>query len=433
MSSRVGFFILSWFVVISMQAQMGHNFLQFDDVSGMYQLSPKIDTSSKLTISTTAGVSYLSNSINLGDISTKENGIRLIDFGLGHESLKANNYFNYQNDLNFLHLDYKLSNSSILRFGLNYKSRVQADYTRELFQLLGDGNEQFVGETIPIGAKAHLVAMHQIYLGLQKRVSNFDFTVQLKFISGLNHFRTTNSDISLSTSDDIYQVALASEFNVVTSKALKYNDVDDLSFEFNSIDFSNPFKNNFGYAIDLGVKYHFNKNSFIFINAYDLGSVKWSNLTRTYASNVNTDYEGLDVAEYFETEDEVLLIDSLRSLLQIEETLEDYSSSLSRTIAAGVQYGINDHWTGTLNVSLLDIAGSNTMYFTLGSQRQLTEQLILGATYSYFGGSHSAGLNIGYRPIPYLSLRFSTDSFRSLLSTVDSSVTTYYLGASYRL
>lgn len=431
--SRIVFVLISislW--VTTVNAQVGHQYLHMADISGMYQLHAEMDTSSTITISTTAGIGYLSNSISLGDISNREGATRLIDFGLAHDQLKANNFFNYQNDINFLHLDYKINKSTTIRFGLNYKSHVQVEYSKELFQLLGNGNAQFIGETIPIGAKAHFAAMHQIYGGIQKSFGKFSIGVQAKFISGLNHLKTNTSDISLTTSDDIYQVGLVTDLDIETSKALKYNDVDDLTFEFNSLDFSSPIKNNFGVAIDLGLKYYFSDNTYAYVNVYDIGRVSWSNLSRRYTSNVNTEYEGLDVAEYFETDDEILLIDSLRSLLQIEESLNDYSSNLSASISAGFQYEVNDLWLASLNVSAFELAGSNRVYSTIGAQRKINEFLVFGLTYSNFSGSHSAGLNLGFS-WDKLNIRFSTDCFRSLLSPVSSSISTYNVGASYSL
>ena len=142
--SRIVFVLISislW--VTTVNAQVGHQYLHMADISGMYQLHAEMDTSSTITISTTAGIGYLSNSISLGDISNREGATRLIDFGLAHDQLKANNFFNYQNDINFLHLDYKINKSTTIRFGLNYKSHVQVEYSKELFQLLGNGNAQF--------------------------------------------------------------------------------------------------------------------------------------------------------------------------------------------------------------------------------------------------------------------------------------------------
>lgn len=431
--SRIAFVIIVMcFGSITLRGQVAHNFLHFSEVSGMYQLHAKMDTSSKISISSTVGIGYLSNSISLGDISTKDGLTRVIDFGMAHDQLKDNNFFNYQNDINFLHLDYRLNESSVLRFGVNYKSHVQASYSKELFQLLGNGNAQFVGETIQIGAKAHFSAMHQVYLGMQKDLGKLSVSFQAKFISGLNHLRTNSSDISLTTKEDIYQIGLVSDLDVVSSKALKYNDVDDLTFVFNSIDFSNPLKNNYGFAIDFGLKYNLSSRTYAYVNVYDIGSVNWSNLSRAYSSNANTNYGGLDVAEYFETDDEILLIDSLRSLLQVEEELKDYSSKLSSSITVGVQYEINDLWISSLNVSAIDLAGTNRFYATIGAQRKISDMIVAGLSYSNFSGTHSAGLNLGVS-IDQLSVRFSTDCFRSLISPVSSSITTYYLGVKYSI
>jgi long-subunit fatty acid transport protein len=225
---------------------------------------------------------------------------------------------------------------------------------------------------------------------------------------------------------------LNTEIELETSKVLKYNDVDDLTFDFNALDFSNPFKNNYGLAIDIGLEYSLSDKSQVFLNAYDIGSISWSNLSRRYTSNVSSDYQGLDIAEYFETEDEIILIDSLRSLLQVEETFADYSSGLSGAVSAGVTHSFSKEWTGMGALTVFDLANTQRIYTTVGVRRKFSERIQIGISYSHFAGSHSAGINAIYST-NRIQFRFATDCLRSLISPYDTNISTFSMGVSYGL
>jgi len=431
------------FNISSCLGQHAWNTLLYNQVSGQHQLHYQFerDTSSlfqldldeviidstlmqdrkKLVLSTGGMGTFFGNSLSLDDLSYIEDGIRYIDFDLSKEKVKQANIFGFESQINFLHFDYRLGRGAI-RGGYTYRTFGNIDFDQEFFTLLSDGNEPFIGNTVEIGPKVQVANYHQFYLGYSGNMDGLSYTLQAKFLSGVSHLESDQSSIILSVSDDIYQLTFSNFYRIQTSKILKYNEIDDTELNFSTLDFSKPFKGNYGLGFDFGLAYTFDDDHRLFINAFDVGSISWTNLSRTYTSEGEISYEGLDIVAYLDADDSVALADSLRALLEVSEDLSNYSATIPTQVVLGVDYKLSEANSLSLIVAGASLAGGTQLMTSLSGRRKFSNKLEAGLSYTYVNGVHGVGLN-GLISLGKIKIVFATDHVPAVFNITGSRMT----------
>jgi len=430
-------------------SQHAWNTLLYNQVSGQQQLhyDYRVDTSylsiesneiifdslsthkrTKLTISTGGMGAYFGNSLSFDDLSYEEDNIRYIDFDLSNDKVKDSNIFGFDSQINFFHIDYRLG-SGFLRGGYSFRTFGNIDFDREFFSLLADGNEPFIGRTIEIGPQLELANYHQFYLGYSGSSNGFGYTVQAKFLSGASHLKSDQSSIILTTSEDIYQLSFSNAYKLQTSKILKYNEIDDTEFQFTSFDLSKPFKGNYGFGFDIGLSYLFDDKHRLFFNAYDIGSITWTNQSRAYSSEGEINYDGLDIVDYFGSDDTVELADSLRALLEVTEELTDYSATLASQFVVGFDYQLSEVNNVSLLVASSTLAGRNQIMMSLAGRRTFSEKITGGLSYTFASGVHGIGIN-GMISLGKIKLVLATDHVPAIFNLNGSKMTNARAGLS---
>jgi hypothetical protein len=104
----------------------------------------------------------------------------------------------------------------------------------------------------------------------------------------------------------------------------------------------------------------------------DLGGINWDLEPKTYTSNQIQTFDGIDVAEYITSDDEIVLLDSLETLLDLIETNESFSTSLPAKIYLGGNLKLTNLWSvgaliqsngsGDRRINVLAINGTARLY-----------------------------------------------------------------------
>jgi hypothetical protein len=399
-----------------------------------YNLVVNKDSSDhKLTVSSSYYANFSSNSIKLDDISDKAGNVRTIDFDKGVDLLADINSSEFYQSYNFLHLNYNLSAVQI-KFGYNWRSSFEINYPRALFELLANGNNQFVGQTVDIAPSLNIRSYHDIYAGFSGEFGNLQVGANVHFLSGTENFILENASIELSISDEIFQFELENNIDAYTTRILSYQSISDASFSFRGLDFRNAFIGNYGVAIDLMLRYDLGAKTSIFASVYDLGSIQWNNSNSQKLSSTGTEnYTGIDIVTYLDIDDNLALRDSIESLLSIQEDTLAYTTALRPVIAAGVQHKINDKLDLSLIIQSQRIAGRRYNNFAVGLRHKISKQLKVGIQYSVKTNTYNnIGLN-GSLEIAGFQLFAMADNILSAFNPTGSQQINGRIGLNYRI
>jgi len=388
-------------------AQEGIAYHFYPEIPQQNIINSIVDSATKFSVSGMGYTHLLSNTFSLGETSTVSGNERLIDLDLAKDKLKDINMQEFSAELNVLHLEYYLKNL-VLKAGYNQKNLAQVSYPKELYQLMADGNAQFIGQTVSLNPTAEISSYHELYGGFSWQMGKLRVGANLKFISGIANLHTERNAIALTTSDEIYQLEFVTDYEVQTSGILDYNSYDDVLLEFNRAGFNSPFIGNYGYGIDLGLDYFISKETRLFASVQNIGSIKWDLRGTSYKSNGTFNYNGIDIIDYIGIVDEPSFRDSLEALLQVEETDLDYNVATPVSLIAGFQHDLGNglDFGALINARRISDVLDNAVAVNL--RKEIKPWLTLGASYTNRFGTYD---NIG------LSAMVEYRIFRAFIST----------------
>lgn len=294
-------------------------------------------------------------------------GISNINLSTYNSSIKYKNIYNYEdgkpvsinatqliNSLdehdNFISTNFSLD---LFRFGFKIKKLLfdvswkvkyhnELHYSRDFLGFFVNGNGNYLGDKyadFSVGVDMSLLT--EIAFGVQYAI-NDKLTVALrpKLICGVANAQVNDDNTKIYTNANTYDMYADINLNV------KMSTMFDLGDDLSSIDFSNislkdaiRLKDNFGYGIDLGASYTFNKHFGVALGVYDLGYIKWKNTRETHVVSDNVvindalckDYEDL---MNLELDFDILLKDMVDNIWG-DATLDagaDYKSALKTRI-----------------------------------------------------------------------------------------------------
>lgn len=348
------------------------------DVFQQSYYNPALNTKGNINLATTLGVDISTNGPSLAEITNETNDGKLV--------ISAETALDNMNDYNDIYgytnihtLDFSINTPLVrLTVGHALKASGWTQYSKNLAELITYGNAPYVGQTLDIGPKFDFLSYHEFYLGVQKSFGPLSVGANFKYLSGTNAFKTESSKLELTTSDDIYQLHVNTDYRVLSSNSFVFEDITNFDLNVDNYDFNNAFNGNNGFAIDLGAAFEVNDKLQLSASIMDLGSINWNTESYVYSSNISKSYEGVDISDYFNNEEEFAIEDSLKNLLELEEEDVEFSTSLPSHIYIGGTYQL----TSSLAVGAL--------IHSRGSGDQRTNSLALNAT-TTIGGWLSVG------------------------------------------
>lgn len=329
----------------------------------------------------------LVENLTYNELVTKSDGQNVVDVDKGISLLDPTNILRENLALETISFGVNLGKLH-LNIGHAVKYNAFIDYPKTLPQLIWQGNAQFVGQTVSFGPDLDLNGYHEFSVGAAYQLTPF-LTVggKVKYLSGIADISTPRTDLSLSTSDDVYQLELEADYLVNSSSSLEYDGFDDLNLNFNfgNLETKNLFSQNTGLSFDLGAHLQLGKLD-IAASALDIGGkIDWDENVRNYSLKGTYEYQGLDVAQGI-LDDQTDLgnaIDTLRDIYDPIETRTAYQTVLPLRTYLSLGYQLTDKFRlGTL-LYTENFRGVTYGALAFNGQLELHKMLTVGATYAY--------------------------------------------------
>jgi len=295
-------------------------------------------------------------------------------------------------------------------------------YPGDLARLMISGADE--GDSYELdGIGADLMAFDEISVGWSKEIlDRLTVGVKAKMLFGIGDLSTISSDLSVSTSQDVWNIQSDMQFNASLPFAEVSYDEDGLmedvviNDDFENPSFSSLSKymlntNNLGLGLDLGLEYRPIEPLQISVSLVDLAYIRWKDEVHQVDYATEYDFTGLELNPFDLSEDYAFedYLDS--TLTQMSDSLMGfleftpggaYSKRLNTKLYAGVSYYV----TPKINFGLLSrtdfLNGKVAEQLTASANFTTGRFLNLTLSYSYMNAyfkNIGAGLSINAGPL----------------------------------
>ena len=268
-------------------------------------------------------------------------------------------------------------------------------YSDKLAQLAIKGNAPFIGETINLKPLA-LKAMHyrEFAFGAAWDINDkLNIGMKAKLLLGKAAVNTEKMDFELTTTEDYYYLDIKSNFLVNSSLPSFKVDSSDVTISEYML-----YGSNIGVGLDFGATYKLNDLWNFSASVLDLGYIQYDRYLRTYSSDTEFTYKGIDVMQFEGMEDKERearideIKDSLIDLFDIQQSANRFIVPLTAKIYLGADYQFSDKEMISALVRIEIFKGVIRPSFTASYYRQLNDHFGVSASYSMINRSY---LNLG--------------------------------------
>ena len=248
-------------------------------------------------------------------------GVSNINFSIFNSSVKYDNIFGVNNNNeevidaaklvnslqeqdNFINTKFSLDILNIgfrakrLFINIDWRTKLDAEiqYSKDLVGFFVFGNGHYLGDNVcDFNMSVDATMYTEIGLGIQYDI-NKHLTVGIhpKVIGGIANAEIKNDKTKIYTDADTYAMSADLNLDIQAASVLKTDvrRIGDLYTVFNGVNIKDMFSltENYGFGIDFGASYVFNKHFGIAAGVYDLGFIQWRD------SKVKHNYtEGLEL------------------------------------------------------------------------------------------------------------------------------------------
>ena len=176
-------------------------------------------------------------------------------------------------------------------FSFNMTEKIDAKllYTKDMVNLMWNGNAQYIGQSIEIGPGISMQIYKEYGLRVGRHFEKFDVGARFKILSGIANLYSARNSMVLTTGQEHYESTLSTDYEIRQAgvEQLVLDDFNPVKTEFNP-----------GYAIDLGGVYRFNEKWEITASVIDLGRIKWNSDVKIHKSNGAIEFSGVDINDF---------------------------------------------------------------------------------------------------------------------------------------
>lgn len=368
-----------------------------------------------------------------------------VNFSFYNSSVKYNNIYNFENGKpikinadkfinslkdqdNFINSNFSLD---LVRLGVRFnKLFIDIDwrlryngefkYSKDFLSFFLQGNGHFLGEDnyadFSLGIDASFFT--EISLGLQYDI-NEKLTVGIrpKLLSGVANVSVDNKDTKIYTDPDTYAMTADVNLNLKMSTMLdlKIDKLRDLANSnlIDSIDFTEllNIKENYGYGIDFGASYVFNKHFGVAAGVYDLGFIRWNNIKEKHHQKNNeviNDALFTDLEDVLELElDHETMLSNIAEIVWGSDSLtdgKDYETSLKTRIMLQAYYELCPQLRVTAIGQMYYVKEKMRPALTLAYNGSFLKLLNVSSSFTmskYSGYSLGAGIGVTLGPMVF--------------------------------
>ena len=253
-----------------------------------------------------------------------------LDLDKGIASLKDVNYLNTYLNLDIFNCGLRTKHG-YFTYTHRLRETESLSFSKDLLQLIAQGNNSFLGESNPANIELNLAArvMQEFDFGYQMALTeHLDIGVRAKFLMGFADLKANALNARLYTDPDSYTMKLAVDpVSVIGTLPYQFKIGDDYSLSIVDRRFNpaNLFKN-YGFGIDLGAAYQINDQWGVAAAVNDLGFISWNNYSVEFKAELQ------DGGSFYQDGALVfpgLTSDQLHGILNESDYLEKLLDSLS--------------------------------------------------------------------------------------------------------
>jgi len=365
-------------------------------------------------------------------IENTNNDSLYFDLSQPVNKLEAVNYFSEDITVDLISLGVKAGNL-FLTFGIRNRLSSRVYYSSDLLNLIWNGNATYIDNELDLkGSAIYQEHLNDYYFGISVPLNNnVNLGFRLNFLQGLSNINTNISRLSLMTRSNQttgYEFIAQTDFNIETTGISEL--ISDSS-DYSAVDYFFSFSN-VGFALDLGAEVKLNNQFLLQASIVDIGSVFWYGNPTVYSSK-ERDIAFSGVQYDFNTENDKnafdTYMDSLGTVLHIEENNRKYSVSLRTKVFFNGQYSLlnNKH---RFNILFAGRFLEETFEYAIsfGYTYAPSEKFAIKTAYNYL---KHAPLNLGlgfYFNLKPFQIYFSTDNIINLFKIYDAHYTNAHFG-----
>jgi len=230
---------------------------------------------------------------------------------------------------NFLHTDFRIETIKLKyghdRWSVGFDHEIiyhnDIAYSADLVKLYLEGNQQFIGQSIDIGPNGQIYSLNSYGFLISHKWPKVTLGLKPRLLFGQHFGNTPNSSAILTTSDDVYQLILNTDYRFDNVGVLQFEDANFLNYQLAALDRWNFTSPNSGVALDVGIQLRFSDIFRFSLSMIDWGSINWDRNVRSYESRQSTTYEGVEIQDLFNKQSISIagLLDSLQSIFDLVE------------------------------------------------------------------------------------------------------------------
>lgn len=354
---------------------------------------------------------YGNNAFTFKNLIKKQSGRNVLDIENVLPKLHKRNVLQNQLNIDLLRIQLRVK-KLFFTFLISEKMSIKFNYSKDLIDLLWNGNASRVGETISVGPSIHARYYRELGLGIGTNVNRWILGARIKLLVGLADLDTKNDEVFVYTNPEAYQTMVTTNFVFNTSGEDKFLDKP----------FSGAMNfNNRGIAADLGVTFEPNTAWKFSASINNFGFIKWKDDISNYRSNASFSYDGLHINNFFEmdTFKTKHLIDTLKSTFLPKVSSYSYRSyQIPRMYLSG-RYTINQRYSAGL-LLYTEIYRNEEPALNAYLQRRFGRLFSIGVSYSIKNRLYNNwGLSATYTKKKFQAF-FVTDNFFNVFNIKDS-------------
>ena len=396
MKQRILLCLLAAISVVSLNAQ--HN-LGIHMMNGLYQQSfhnPAMFPDSNMVIALpSAFVNVYHSAGSLGDFVTENSdGISEIQIDDIAANVDDTNEFVTNVDIHTFEFSIPVKDFSF-SIGHAFRNDVILNYDRTFVELLSDGNAQYIGQTIEFGPSLDFQSYSEIRLGIGYRFANIKVGARLKILSGIGDISSIDNNAKLTTSDDIYQIQLESNYAINSAAYLDYNVEDGFDWIREDLSTKDFVSRNSGLAVDLGLSAKLGDKLTASVGINDLGSIKWTEGVKNFSSNINKTYDSIyDLVLVGDSLSVVNNFENLTEALEFQESSDSYSTTLPMKVNAAINYKITNSLSIGAASQMINYKNQNYTSFSIGGSYNFRKNFSAGVAYVSHQDSNTIGVTL---------------------------------------
>lgn len=371
-----------------------------------------------------------SGDLTYKDIFIKTGNKTKIDFSNALAKLDPSNTVRFEQRIETISFGIRLPGKIWLQAGHANRLSGSVVYPKTLAAMIWDGNAQYIGQTVDIALQSDISNWNEWSVGLAKGFGKLNLGLRAKYLTGTTALLSDDGHkkATITTSNDIYQLSLATDFGFHASSLISAIDTSGLGFDLTVGKLNGKaFSKNTGFALDLGAQFKVSERITLDFSLLDLGGkIKWTENSNYFLSKGEYQYDGVtlpgaDIINGSDSLDFSTKLDTLNDIFNFNKTPQDFETKLPLRGYLGGRFELNKHWTFGLSAYFQKRQDEKATMAVGGSAAWQPIKLIsIGAMYSVNDRSAAnLGFSLVLKPGP-VQIYFASDNLLNAFTIKNS-------------